>query len=269
MLDTKRVLEKRRDLGGWFCLKKGNFVLVDLILFDWGGTLARVSRQNKSLLQGVIQAVGIITGTVENEPVDRLIKAILAAESQADADPSHREADMAAVITDWAQSLGVSDSERISAASQAIGQSWVGSIDLMPGVAETLGMLRDRGYKMGLVSNCPVGPPYCYQEINRLGLTALLDFAVFSSVVGYRKPSSVIYEQALMQAYPDDRPDDLSQVLFVGDSPAYDVIAPAHMGMKTALITQSTFSWPQEDYAKAKPDLRISSISELPAILDN
>ncbi|UCD28903.1 MAG: HAD hydrolase-like protein, partial [Planctomycetota bacterium] len=189
-------------------------MLVDLILFEWGGTLACVSRQNKTLLKGVIEAVGIITGTVEDELVDSLMKALLSAESQADADPSHREADMANVITDWAQSLGISDSERISAAGQAIGQSWVGSLDLIPGVADTLGILRDRGYKLSLVSNCLVGPPYCYQEITRLGLTDLLGFIVFSSVVGYRKPSPIIYEQALKLAYPDGRPDNLSHVLF-------------------------------------------------------
>ncbi|MHC4443426.1 MAG: HAD family hydrolase [Planctomycetota bacterium] len=244
-------------------------MLVDVLLFDWGGTLADVSRQAEFLRRGAMEAVGVIIGTAEDEPVERLIKAIVSAESRADADPSHREADISAVVADWSRSLGVSDSERISAACHALGQAWVGSLDLLPGVRDTLGILGDRGYRMGLVSNCPVGPPYCHQEIVRQGLDGLLDFTVLSSVVGYRKPSPVIYEQALGQAYPGGRPDDLSGVLFIGDSPAYDVIVPAGMGMKTALVTHSPFSWPKEDYAKAKPDLRINSVSELPAILDH
>jgi len=242
-------------------------VHIDLILFDWGGTLVSVTRQGPALREGAHRAVQLVDQSAGEKAAQNLVDAILSAETRADADPKHREADLTAVITQWAQSLGVSDCNPINKALDALGNKWVGSLDLLPDTLHTLRSLRQADYRMGLVTNCSVGPPYCHQEFKRQGLTDLLEFAVFSSIVGYRKPHPLIYEQALDRAFPHGRPGNLSRVLFVGDSPGYDVIAPAAMGMKTVLIKNTQFAWPREDYTKAKPDFQIESVNELPALL--
>ena len=37
--------------------------------------------------------------------------------------------------------------------------------------------------------------------------------------------------------------------------------------MKTALINRAPGIWPAADYARARPDLRIDAVAELPALL--
>jgi putative hydrolase of the HAD superfamily len=132
---------------------------------------------------------------------------------------------------------------------------------------QALTELRGRGFRLGLVSNVWIPPGFCRLELQREGFGELLDFAVFSSEVGFRKPSPVIYEAGLRAAFPAGRPRNLSGVLFVGDSPSCDVIAPARLGMKTVLVECVPGIWPEMDHAAARPDLRVKAVAELPAAL--
>ena len=242
---------------------------VELILFDWGGTLVGVDRQAEALHRGALEVARILAAPDPGDCIDELIRGILCAEQEAAANPTHREADLRAVLTGLVSSWGGPVAgDRLAAAGDAMGRAWMGSLDLVSGVPETVRCLRDRGYRSGLVSNCCIPPEYCRRELRRQGLSDLMKPAVFSSEVGYRKPSRIIYEEALRQAYPAGRPTDLSRVLFVGDSPVCDVIAPAAMGMKTALVNRPPGIWPDADYAHAQPDLRIDTVTQLPALLD-
>jgi FMN phosphatase YigB (HAD superfamily) len=94
-----------------------------------------------------------------------------------------------------------------------------------------------------------------------------MHFTVFSSEVGYRKPSDRIFEAAFEKLYPDGQQRDLSRVVFVGDAPRLDVQAAAALGMRTALVNRPAGSWPAEDYAQARPDWRINRVAELPELL--
>jgi len=242
---------------------------IELILFDWGGTLADVSRQPEALLQGARAAGRILAGASGDDAIDDLARGAIMAEHRAASDPEHREVDLAAFLADWAEAQGrPAGKDQIAAAVRAVGESWVGgSLDPLPGALDAVSTLRDRGYRMGLVSNCWIPPAYCRQELDRQGFGALLDFAVFSSEASFRKPSPVIYSASLEKAYPHGVPKDLSRVLFVGDSPSCDVIAPAQMGMKTALVASMPGTWPQVDYDRARPDWRIGAVRELLVLL--
>jgi putative hydrolase of the HAD superfamily len=242
---------------------------VDVIFFDWGGTLARVARQTEHFARGAAQASRILCAAAGPETIHQLGFAIVNAEAEAAADPQHREADLNIVLADWARRVSSTvTSEQLAAARDALGLQWLGSLDVYPGVIEALRELRRRGHRLGVVSNCTVPPEYCMMEFQRQGLAEWMDFVVVSSAVGYRKPSPRIYQAALKQAFPNGRPQELSSVLFVGDSPALDIIAPAEMGMKTALVGGPPSVWPTEDYARARPDLRVKSVVELPALLE-
>lgn len=241
---------------------------IDVIMFDWGGTLARVAYQEAAYQRGATRAAAVVAPNADAAAIDRWIQSVITAEIKAMQDPQHREVDLAALLTEWVvQQNGSDEKDRIAEAVRAVGESWIGALDPFPRMPEALQQLHDRGCRMGLVSNCIIPREYCLRELERHGVGDLLDFVVTSAQVGYRKPASRIYEQAIRQAFPDGRPDDLSRVLFVGDSPALDIIEPAKLGMKTALVTCKEDIWSQEDYARAKPDLRIDAVSELPPIL--
>jgi len=243
---------------------------IEWILFDWGGTLADVSRQPEALVQGARAAGRILTGVSDDDVIATLAQGALLAERNAASDPEHREVDLRAFLAAWAEAQGCPAGEdQIAAAVRAVCESWVGgSLDPLPGALDAVRGLRDRGYRMGLVSNCWIPPAYCRQELDRQGFGELLDFAVFSSELSVRKPSPVIYRASLKKAYPIGVPADLSRVLFVGDSPICDVIAPAQMGMKTALVASEPGTWPQADHDRARPDLRINAVTQLGSLLE-
>lgn len=241
---------------------------VEVILFDWGGTLVEVTRQAEALLKGVLASGVIQDDAAGAEAAGRLLLAFHEADSQAGRCSPWAEYDMAEVVADWLTTINHhAGPDRLEIICDALGRAWVGSLDPFPGALETVAKLKNRGYRLGLVSNCSVPPLYCHQELDRQGFGRLLDFAVFSSGIGFRKPSPVIYQEAVQRAFSDGRPADLSNVLFVGDSPAYDVAAPAALGMKTALVRCRQGLWPAADYAEARPDLRIDAITELPDLL--
>ena len=71
---------------------------------------------------------------------------------------------------------------------------------LEPTVLELLDALRERGLKVGLVSNL-FDPPQLMRELfSEIGLLDRLDAIAVSAEVGKRKPSPAIFEAALAQA---------------------------------------------------------------------
>jgi putative hydrolase of the HAD superfamily len=89
--------------------------------------------------------------------------------------------------------------------------------------------LRERGLKLALVSNA-FDPGWLLQrDLEQMGLAQRLDFSVFSSEVGKRKPHPEIFERALEAI---DVPG--SEALFVGDRLYEDVRGAGELGMKTA-----------------------------------
>jgi putative hydrolase of the HAD superfamily len=92
-----------------------------------------------------------------------------------------------------------------------------------------LDALRDRGLKLGLVSNAFDPGHLLHRDLERSGLASRLDFAVFSSEVGMRKPHPSIFERTLeaLGVEPEN-------ALFVGDRLYEDVLGAGRLGMATA-----------------------------------
>lgn len=244
-------------------------MLIKGILFDWGGTLAHVDGQTEALLRGGAQALELLAGRADPELVRGMLAAALEAERAAATDPEYREVQLSKLLGGWAKAHGiVARDGQLDAAMEMICRNWVGSaLSPVPRAAETLQALRGMGLSIGLVSNCFIPPRYCRMELREQGIADLLDCAVFSSEVGYRKPSRRIYAEALQRMAAAGGPDDYRQMLFVGDSPAYDVMTPAALGMSTALVSSPAGIWAPEDYERAQPDFRIDTVAELPVLL--
>jgi putative hydrolase of the HAD superfamily len=88
--------------------------------------------------------------------------------------------------------------------------------------------LRARGLKLGLVSNAFDPGWLLHRDLEQLGIAQRIDYAVFSSEVGKRKPHPEIFERAL--AALDAAP---GEALFVGDRLYEDVRGAAEVGMAT------------------------------------
>ena len=93
-----------------------------------------------------------------------------------------------------------------------------------------LDSLRERGLKLGLVSNVFDPGWLLRRDLADMGLTERLDTAVFSSEVGKRKPHPAIFEAAL-----DGLEVEPGRALFVGDRRYEDMRGAKELGMTTVL----------------------------------
>ena len=102
-------------------------------------------------------------------------------------------------------------------------------------VASTLRRLRDRGLKVGVVTNCPPETPALW---TRFKVKNLISVAVFSCVERVSKPSSEIYQRCLrrMKCRPD-------ACVFVGDGGNDELAGAAAIGLRPIwLRPKRTFS---------------------------
>jgi putative hydrolase of the HAD superfamily len=108
--------------------------------------------------------------------------------------------------------------------------------------------LRSRGLKLGLVSNAFDPGWLLHRDLERMGLGERLDFAVFSSEVGKRKPHPAIFDRALeaLGVAPGD-------ALFVGDRLYEDIRGAAEAGMRTV---QALWFRADEHPEGAEPDFQ-------------
>ena len=97
---------------------------------------------------------------------------------------------------------------------------------LFPDTLETLRWLRNRGFRLGSVTNRGYGGPRFQQEMLDLGLTELFEVVAVSCDIGYMKPHRRIYEYAL-----EAMGITLEETAMVGDSMRADVEGSKALGM--------------------------------------
>lgn len=121
-----------------------------------------------------------------------------------------------------------------------------------PGTAEALEALRERGYRLGVVSNADGTVENLLEDA---GLRPHLDVVVDSHRVGVEKPDPRIFSIALERMGAD-----ADESLYAGDLYAVDVVGAREAGLSAVLVD------PLEriDY----PCDSIRSVRELPAYLD-
>jgi len=96
------------------------------------------------------------------------------------------------------------------------------------GAIEVLSCLREEGYRTGLISDCTHEIPVVWPETP---FAPLIDAAVFSCSVGFRKPDPRIYQLAARQL--EVQPE---QCLYVGDGGSQELSGALEVGMHPILI---------------------------------
>jgi HAD superfamily hydrolase (TIGR01549 family) len=135
--------------------------------------------------------------------------------------------------------------------------NWVLEDDALP----TLQKLETDGYRMGLISNA--GDDQDVQQLaRRFGIAKYFDFILTSAACSYRKPHRRIFELALSNWYflP-------SEAVMVGDNLDADVRGAQSVGLFAVWISRRA-GGRSEDQLSIQPDASLSSLSELPSVLD-
>jgi putative hydrolase of the HAD superfamily len=128
------------------------------------------------------------------------------------------------------------------------------------GAEKTLREIKKRGYKTGLISNTPFPRRQHETDLDNYGLKSHLDFRIYSSEFGVRKPHPDIFMAGLQAiGLPAE------ETLYVGDSYKWDVVGAQTVGMSPVLKY-----WEGRDYPDPMPNNFpvIHKLSELMELLD-
>ena len=223
--------------------------MLEAVLFDWGDTLMQFAYSPELVSAGHragLEAIGrgdfpdveTVTarfreeyeplfwapGTIEEIEYPQLVRRLLA-------------------------DFGVEiDDEVLGRYLEAEHRAWDPARILAANTHPLLEALRERGLKLGLVSNAFDPGWLLHRDLEQMGLAQRLDFSVFSSEIGLRKPHPAIFEHALgaLGVEPE-------RTLFVGDRLFEDVRGAAELGMTTV---QALWFRADEHPDGAEPDHR-------------
>lgn len=236
------------------------------ILFDWGGTLCRNDREPDAIRKGIEEIAGRlgIDPAAQASVAASLGKALQEAYGQCDLDPQHRELDVPAVITRWGDQMGFTRKRNWDLPSLVAGlwKYWLGCAELLGEPAAVLEELRRRGYVLGLLSNVAAPAEVCRAELKRLGLLGCFQGCTFSSELGLRKPHKAVFAEAVSRM-ANGRPIDPQTVVYVGDSPRWDVGGAKASGLRAVLYRSQIANWPEEDYETYRPDAIVDRLAEM------
>jgi putative hydrolase of the HAD superfamily len=200
--------------------------VLDAVIFDWGDTLMHWAWDPELLDAGHAAGLRALGRAPEPGFTARFREAYLPRLLRPE---TLEEVDYAATVR-WALAeagIEVGD-EQFARFLDAEHEAWRPARLLASTTHALLDALRERGLRVGLVSNAIDPPSLLHRDLEQLGVAERLDVALFSSEVGWRKPHPAMFERALAELGVEP-----GRALFVGDSLVNDVGGAAALGMHT------------------------------------
>jgi putative hydrolase of the HAD superfamily len=219
--------------------------VIRAVLFDWGDTLMQWSWQEELLEAGHragLTAIGRNDVAITEHFRERY-------EPMFWAPGTLEELEYPGLVRSLLGDFGIEVSdEELDRFLDAEHRAWAPARSLGATTHALLEALRARGLRLGLVSNAFDPAWLLRRDLDEMGVLERLDFTVFSSEVGKRKPHPEIFRRALETL--DVRPED---ALFVGDRLYEDVRGAGELGMTTV---QAVWFRADEHPDGREPDFR-------------
>lgn len=152
----------------------------------------------------------------------------------------------------------VESDKRLREATDVFLYALVDSLYMKPFIPHMLEELHRR-YKLAVVSNLGI-PEVVPITLERFSIKKYFDAILASGSVGFRKPSPLIFEEALKALGTMPK-----ETVFVGDSLYHDVQGAKMVGMKTIWLKRDDHN---KENIKVTPDKTINSLEELSKTLE-
>ncbi|TQS41580.1 HAD family hydrolase [Cryptosporangium phraense] len=225
--------------------------MVKAVLFDWGGTLTpwhTIDARELWLL------VGNECGVSEE-----LVDALLAAENAAWV--RSRDEHLSATMAEICATAGIALTAELLAAHE---RHWEPHTYTDPEAPEMLGALRERGIRVGLLSNTLWSREHHERILARDGVLELFDGAVYTSEIPWTKP----HPEAFRAAMGAVGVEDASECVYVGDRLFDDIYGAQAVGMRAVHVPHSAVPAHQVGHTVGEPDAVIQRLSELVGVVD-
>ena len=207
--------------------------MIRAVIFDWGGTLT--PWHTVEPIEAWLAAVG------DADLARRLHEAENAVWVRSR--DEHRSATLEEVFA----AVGVTHTEEMLAAFHAW---WEPHTLLDPDGLEVLSGLRERGIRVGVLSNT-IWPRSVHEQIFvRDEVAHLIDGAVYTSEIPWTKPHPEAFRAALAAVQVSDP----RTAVFVGDRPYDDISGAKAVGMRAVLVPHSDIPAEQHGPVTAQPD---------------
>ena len=240
---------------------------VEAVLFDYGLTLVTYTRPSTALHRAYTQIAALLPPRPGGAPwdADELLGAVHdrvdARVAEHESSGSLEEMDIEAAHRRAYAELGASlDAETLDRAMRLEQEAWWEGMRVAPDSVAVLRELRGAGLRLGICSNAPYRPASMRAQLAHVGLLPLVDAAVFSGEVGWRKPSPRIFAAAL-----DALGASAATTIMVGDRLREDVDGAHAAGMR-ALRLREHHDDPDPD---GRADGVLDRLADLPPLLES
>ncbi len=162
-------------------------------------------------------------------------------------------------ISDALNALGFKtrpDDTRIRTAVNVFFEDYARSLELTPCAKKVLSEMSN-DYKLGLISNFTYSP-VIHSGLRKLAINHFFNAVLVSQDVGWRKPSRLIFGEALRRLGVT-----AEETVYVGDSPLEDLRGAGAVGMKTVFVPSQFYSKRDLQESRQKPNLTVSSLCDL------
>ncbi len=234
--------------------------MIEAVIFDWGGTLSvyvDVDMVDMWRLAAKHLASGTDPGR-EDEICKRLVE--VEAEAWAGIPVDQRSFTLAQLLAQASEALHLDVAAAvIEEATQGHLDAWTPHIRHDPAAASVLAQLKERGLKVGLLSNTHWPRAFHEHFLARDGLVEYIDARLYTSELTYSKPHASAFRATLDALGVADA----GNAVMVGDRAYDDVFGAQQAGLRGVLRPHGGV--PGYD---VEPDAVIGPLSELLGVLD-
>ncbi|MDT5026822.1 MAG: putative hydrolase of the superfamily [Micromonosporaceae bacterium] len=227
---------------------------IDAVIFDWGGTLTPWKTSDGRAWWRIAARL------VPADRVEQVGAALTAAEEEIwhRSRVEHRSGNLAEVfdaggLTEHDLALAVHDEE------------WEWATLLDPDARPLLTGLRERGIRVGVLSNTVWTRARHEQIFVRDGIDHLIDGAVYTCEIPWTKP----HPEAFRSAMAAVNMTDAHRCVFVGDRLFDDIYGARRAGMRAVLMPHSVIPEVQRGHAKGEPHAVIQRLTDLLPLVDD